>query len=79
MNLTTWGAATEVTDTYITGSGLHSTDATASFIPSGSPQSGDNLFFRVYRNVSSASDTLSGNSSLLGLSIQYTGNSIAAW
>jgi hypothetical protein len=73
-----WGRQ-EVTDSFITGTGIHVTDATSSITPSGNPQIGDSLFFRVYRNTFSASDTLAVNSSLLGISIQYTGSLISAW
>jgi hypothetical protein len=75
----TWSVAQEVTDTYVTGSGIHISAATSSFVPSGSVQSGDSLFFRLYRNASSASDTISTNATLLGVSVQYTGTSITAW
>lgn len=74
-----WSVAQEITDTHITGSGLHKSASTAAFIPSGSIQSGDSLFFRIYRNASSVSDTISTGAILLGLSLQYTGASIPSW
>ena len=75
----TWGSGQEVTDTFITGTSIHQTQATSSLTPSGSPQAGDTLFFRVYRNTFSAADTLATSSDLMGVSIQYTGKAITAW
>jgi hypothetical protein len=74
-----WGAAAEVTDTFITGTGFHLTSGSPSFTPSPTPLSGDMLYFRVYRNVSDANDTLAVNAHLLGVSLQYTGTNISTW
>lgn len=73
-----WSTGVEVTDTFITGTGQHLSDA-ITFSPTGSIQSGDMLYFRVYRSAANAADTLTANASLLGLSLQYTGNSITTW
>ena len=73
-----WSTGVEVTDSFITGTGHHTSDA-ISFTPTGTLQSGDMLYLRVYRSVANASDTLAVNASLLGVSLQYTGNSITAW
>ena len=74
-----WSTGIEIADTFITGTGHHTTDSTSPFAPTGAIQSGDMLYFRIYRSVANASDTLALNASLLGVSLQYTGNLVTAW
>jgi len=68
----------EVTDAFSTGTGFF-TSAAATFTPSGTLETGDLLFFRIYRSVANANDDLGANAYLLGVSIQYTGNRINTW
>lgn len=74
-----WGASQEVSDSFITGTGLHQTSGTSTITLGGSPQVNSMLCFQIYRNVYHASDTLAVNASLLGIKLQYTGVSIQAW
>lgn len=76
---TAWGSPQEISDSFITGTGVHITSSTPEITLAGSPQANDLLFFRVYRNTFDTGDTLAVNACLLGLKLQYTGIQIQPW
>lgn len=76
---TEWGSPQEISDSFITGTGVHVTSSTPEITLAGSPQANDLLFFRVYRDTFDAGDTLAVNACLLGLKLQYTGIQIQPW
>ena len=76
---TEWGSPQEISDSFITGTGIHITSSTPEITLAGSPQANDLLFFRVYRDTFDAGDTLAVNACLLGLKLQYTGIQIQPW
>jgi hypothetical protein len=67
---TAFGTAVTVDDTLIATNDLHITSATAALTLAGTPADADFLAFQISRNV--ASDTLSGDAKLLGVSIRFT-------
>ena len=74
-----WGTPQEISDSFVTGTGLHVTSATPFITLTGSPQANGMLFFRIYRNTFHTGDTLAVNASLLGVKLQYTGTQIQSW
>jgi hypothetical protein len=67
-----FGSAVTVDDTLITTNDQHTTSATAALTLAGTPADADFLAFQISRNV--ASDTLSGDAKLQGISIRFTTN-----
>lgn len=65
-----FGTAQTVDDTLIATNDLHITSATSAITLAGSPADADFLAFQISRNP--ASDTLSGDAKLLGVSIRLT-------
>ena len=69
----TWGTAVNATDA---GSGtanqVNQSPATGSMTFSGTPAASDLAQFRIFRDSSNGSDTLTGTARLLGVMITYT-------
>lgn len=69
-----FGSAQTVTDTGGTTNNLYISAATAAITIGGSPASGDNVFFQVYRDAAAGGDNLAINARLHGVRIIYTTN-----
>lgn len=69
---TNFGTAQEVTDTGGTTNDLYISAETSAVTISGTPAKGDTVFFRVYRNATSGSDTLAVDAYLLGVDLFVT-------
>ena len=67
-----FGTAQTVTDTGGTTDTLYISAATPAITVGGSPATGDQVFFRVYRKAADASDTLAINARLHGIRLLYT-------
>jgi len=65
-----FGSAQTSDDTLIATSDLHISPETSAITLAGSPADGDFLAFQISRNV--ASDTLSADAKLLGVSLRIT-------
>lgn len=76
-----FGTAQTVTDTLLTANDCHVTSATAAITIGGTPATGDLVYFQVYRNATSGSDTLAVDARLLGIKLQYTesGTDASLW
>ena len=67
-----WGAPQESLDQFITGYDHHTSSPTSQISTSNTFYGGDLIFFRVYRNSDSPTDTLAVNAMLNGISVQYS-------
>ena len=67
-----FGTAQTVTDSLISGNYMHITAATAATTLSGTVANGYPIIFKVYRDASNGSDTLSVDARLIGTEISYT-------
>jgi hypothetical protein len=75
---TAWGTAVEVTDTNTASGDLLITDPSSSITIGNTPVGGDQLFVRLYRNVSDASDTWGGEARFIQLQIFYPIDALSA-
>lgn len=64
-----YGTAVGVEDALIATGDVHVTAATGAITLAGTPAAGDNLFFRIYRDVSE--DTLAADARLIGVRIEF--------
>lgn len=69
---TALGTAQTATDSWIADNKVHVSPATSAITIAGSPADGDMLVFQISRNPSDASDTLSVDAELLGVSLRIT-------
>jgi len=71
-----YGTAIVVTDAaQSTSEDIYVTDTSAAVTIAGTPAAGDIVFFRAFRDVSDAADTMSEDAILLGITILFTVNS----
>ncbi len=75
------GTEVTVTDAVIAVGDLHITPASGAITIGGTPALGDMVVFQITRNPADASDTMTEDCKLIGVSIQYLENSVesAAW
>ncbi|MCP4640209.1 MAG: hypothetical protein GY851_07245 [bacterium] len=67
-----WGTAVSAVDTLQGTNYVHSVQAGTEFTPAGTPQAGDYIVVRVYRDADDATnDTLNGDAQLLALNVRY--------
>lgn len=67
-----WGTGVVVTDTGGTTNDLYQTSESGAVTPAGSPAKLDALFFRAYRHVANAGDTMAIDARLMGLTVFFT-------
>lgn len=67
-----WGTARTTTDTLITADSVHISGNTAAITPSGTLGPSKLMLFRVYRDATSGTDTLTSDAKLIGVKINYT-------
>lgn len=68
-----YGTAVVVTDTSLeTAEDLHVTDESAAVTIAGTPAAEDLVYFRVFRDVSDAADTMAADARLVGIKLFYT-------
>ena len=67
-----YGTAVAVTDTGGTTNDLYTTSESSAITVAGSPAAGDMVFFRVYREPSNGSDTMSIDARLHGITLFIT-------
>ena len=64
-----YGTAIGIEDALIATGDVHVSNATAAITIGGTPVAGDNLFFRIYRDISE--DTLAADARLIGVRIEF--------
>lgn len=72
-----WGTAVTVTDTLLSANDCHIA-TTGTITIGGSPAVADLVYFQVYRDATSGSDTLAVDARLLGIKLQYVESSTEA-
>lgn len=72
----TFGSVRNQTDSSSGGGRLYISNETTPIIPSGSPEAGDMIYFRVSRNTDSSSDTLTEGTRLMAVRLFYNINGL---
>ena len=73
-----WGTAVSSTDTLLTANDLHEGPTSTAITLAGTPAAGETVQFRIYRDISDASDTLTADAKLLGIYLKYTATQLAS-
>ncbi len=69
-----FGTGIEVSDAMIATTDQHRTAESAAVTIAGTPATGDNVVFQVYRNAAAGGDTLTVDARLIGIRLNYTTN-----
>jgi len=69
-----WGTAVTVTDTGGTTNTLYITSESSAITIAGTPQEGDSVYFRIYREVANAADTMAVDAKLHSIHLFLTTN-----